>query len=707
MGHQSNKRSPRVVSLGFAFVLLGLFAIATSPFAQVKTLEELMAEVEAEAELNDGASLEDTAPALKGDAPGGQDSPSEPGRVKTLEELMAEIDGEAGLDAPAVAAPSVQPELARSDSPAASPASPRPPPTQENKTWFFLGLIALIVALILLGVPLYVLIGSVTMYLLFFGGIFKEFTLLTSVIEQTRGLSDNTVLLAIPFFVLAGALMTEGDIAQRLIGFAQTIFGDLPGGMGIATVFACAFFAAISGSSPVTVIAIGSIMYPALIKHGFPERFSCGLVTTGGSLGILIPPSIPMIVYAIVDPTALRDPVGYNLAGSGGGESSVKDLFIAGLIPGAMIGLVLAIYAMYVGLRMTPLNRERAIRSAWIIFFVAVLPGWLFIRLFTNTLTIVEGVLIGGVYLVIAAFLFQAIKRAFWALCLPLIILGGIYSGVFTPTQAAAVSVLYAVIVEFFIHRSLKVTDLPRILGESAVLMGTLLIIMALALGFNLYLDRAKIPEQAVAWILDMELSIFTFLLIVNVLLIIVGFFMDILSAILILVPLLAPIAHGLGIHPIHMAIIFIVNLEIGYLSPPIGLNLFVAGALFKKGLGEVVRSVVPFIGLMLVCLVLVTYVPTISLGLVSWSKGGDFYVPFPSSQPTELVTESVAPVAGPEPTPSPKDSPASSGQVKTLEELMREIEGGEEASPQAPPEPARVKTLEELMRELESEEAP
>ncbi|MFU8806261.1 MAG: TRAP transporter large permease [Bradymonadaceae bacterium] len=684
------KRPTRIVSLGFAFVLLGLFAISTSPFAQVKTLEEMMQEVEAEK----AESLSENEPEVREEVP---ERAEEPGRVKTLEEMMQEVDGTSAsgstgttIEAPTLAAPK------------SAPASPRPPPEDESNFWFIFGLIALIVTMIMLGVPLYVLIGSLTMYLLFFGGIFAELTLLTSVIEQTRGLSDQTVLLAIPFFVLAGALMTEGDIAQRLIGFAQTIFGDLPGGMGIATVFACAFFAAISGSSPVTVIAIGSIMYPALIKNGFPERFSCGIVTTGGSLGILIPPSIMLVIYAIVDPTALRDPIGYNLAGAGGGESSVKDLFIAGLIPGAMIGGVLALYAMYIGMKMNPLNRERAIRAGVVLFFVVGIPAWLFVRLFTNNLTIVEGVIIAVVYLVISFKLYKAIKTAFWALCLPLIILGGIYSGVFTPTQAAAVSVLYAVLVEFFIHRSLKVSDLPRILSESAVLMGTLLIIMALALGFNLYLDRAKIPEQAVAWILEMDLSIITFLLIVNVLLIVVGFFMDIISAILILVPLLAPIAHGLGIHPIHMAIIFIVNLEIGYLSPPIGLNLFVASALFKKGLNDVVRSVVPFIGLMLCCLMLVTYVPSISLGLVSWSKGGDFYVTFPTTNPSELddiAAEEGAPGAA----PVVEEAPAPAG-VKTLDELMREIEDG--ASPPAAEErpPDRVKTLEELMREVEQD---
>ncbi|MBA2663509.1 MAG: TRAP transporter large permease [Bradymonadaceae bacterium] len=569
---------------------------------------------------------------------------------------MADLDGTGAGESNTAQAQ--QPEQVNADAPAISSHSSKThssPTGGGGGTWFFVALIALILTMILLGVPLYVLIGSLTMYLLFFGEIFTEFRLLTAVIEQTRGLSDQTVLLAIPFFVIAGAVMTEGDIARRLIAFAESLFGHLPGGLAISTVFACAFFAAISGSSPVTVIAIGSIMYPALLKKGYPEDFSCGLVTSGGSLGILIPPSIPMIVYAIVDPTALRDPVGYSISSIGGGESSVKDLFIAGMLPGLLIGVVLALWAMRIGFKFNveklPFSFKRLVKS------------------FIN---------------------------GFWALFLPVLILGGIYSGLFTPTQAAAVAVVYAIAVEFFIHRSLSVRDLPRIFGESAVLMGSLLIIMALALGFNLYLDRAKIPEAAVELILSYELSIITFLLIVNVLLIFVGFFMDILSAILILVPLLAPIAFGLGIHPLHMAIIFIVNLEIGYLTPPIGLNLFVAGTLFKKGLGEVVRSVVPFMLLMLGCLVLVTYVPSISLGLVSLSKGGSFYVTFPDQTPARAEPiDTAAPLIAPQ-----VDEPPAG--VKTLEQMMQELEGGTAAPQPEDAAPARVKTLEELMQQLE-----
>ncbi|QDG54819.1 TRAP transporter large permease [Persicimonas caeni] len=540
--------------------------------------------------------------------------------------------------------------------------------------WFYLGILGIIVGMIVLGAPLYVLIGSLTIYLLFVGGIFDDFALLTSIIEQTRGLSDQTVLLAIPFFVISGAIMTEGDIAQRLIDVAEAAFGKLPGGLAISAVFACAFFAAISGSSPVTVIAIGSIMYPALVEKGYPSKFSMGIVTSGGSLGILIPPSIPMIVYAIVDPTGLKDPVGYALSTTGGGDASVKDLFIAGIGPGLLIAGIMGGFALVVGMK----DRVETTDFDW-------------------------------------KKLGHALQDGVWALFLPVLILGGIYTGIFTPTQAAAVAVIYAIIVEFFIHRSLEIKDVPRIFTDSALLMGSLLIIMALALGFNLYLDRAKIPEMAVEMILDMELTIWQFLIIVNVLLLIAGFFMEILSAIMILVPLLAPVAYGLGIHPLHMAIIFIVNLEIGYLTPPIGLNLFVAGTLFKKGIGEVVKSVLPFMALMLGALMLITYVPTISLGLVSLSKGGSFFVPFPEDRKEAPEEPGASPEETPADTAAEGEQAAEAEQeqpegVKSLEELMGEVE--DEGAVDTPPsedseeDGGGVKSLEEMMNEVEEEGA-
>ncbi len=451
-----------------------------------------------------------------------------------------------------------------------------------------LGLIIIIVGAVFLGEPLYVLIGTVAAFLLMAGGQYPNFTDLTAVIEMTRELSDKEVLLAIPFFVISGALMSEGDIARRLIAVARTAFGWLPGGLAVSTVMGCIFFAAISGSSPVTVIAIGSIMVPALLAEGYDKRFSTGIVTSAGSLGILIPPSIPMIVYAIIVPDGFRDPAGYSVAGQDG-TLGLVDLFVAGMGPGFLIGGIFAAYAVMMGMRMR---------------------------------TPTEGFSTGAMY--------AAIRDGIWALALPVLILGGIYMGVFTPTEAAAVSVVYALVVELGIHRSLTVHDLPRILAESTVLIGSLLVILALAQGFNKYLVLAQVGEASLVWLEQFELTPVVFLLLLNILLLIVGCFMDILSAILILVPLISPIAFGLGIHPMHLAIIVIVNLEIGYLTPPLGLNLFVASTVFRQSIGDVIRSVIPFLLLMLAGLMVVTYVPTVSLGAVSLRNGGDFVVPFP-----------------------------------------------------------------------------
>jgi len=341
------------------------------------------------------------------------------------------------------------------------------------------------------------------------------------------------------------------------------LVGWLPGGLAIATVGGCVFFAAISGSSPVTVIAIGTMMYPALTKAGYRDGFSMGLVTTAGSLGILIPPSIPMLVFAIV--AGASSPV------------DIGELFMAGIIPGALIGVLLSLYSIFIAGRTVEERDEFSLRQVYTTF----LDG-------------------------------------FWAISLPALILGGIYTGLFTATEAAAVSVVYSLVVELYIHRTLTWSQIPKVLSESAVLMGTLLIIMALAFGLNDFLVEEQVPDLAVDWITSMKLSPIQFLLIVNLFLLVVGALMDSISAILVIAPLLTPIAASLGIDPVHMGVIFIVNLEIGYLTPPIGINLFVASAAFGKPMGQVIKSVLPFIVLMFVGLGVVTYVPTVSLGAVN-----------------------------------------------------------------------------------------
>ncbi len=434
--------------------------------------------------------------------------------------------------------------------------------------------LVILAGLLLLSVPLFVLIGFLTALGYVLWGDAQSLLDVT-LIESVRELTDKPPLLAIPFFVLSGSIMSNGAIAGRLVNVARAVFGGLPGGLGIATVAACMFFAAISGSSPVTVITIGGVMYPALIAAGYDQRFSIGLVTSAGTLGILIPPSIPMIVYAIF--------------ASGDQVIQVEDLFLAGVGPGLLIGGMLAAFCMVVGLRMGERFRVPAIRD------VA-----------------------------------DAIIDGFWSLMLPGVILGGIYSGLFTATEAAAVSVVYSLVVELFIHRELELRQIPAVISEATVLMGSLLVIFAMAVGLNSLLGDLGVPERAANWIMSFDLTPFTFMLMLNGFLLVVGCLMDIMSAIMILVPLLAPMALLCGIDPIHLGVVFIVNLELGYLTPPMGMNLFVSSSIFDKSLGSVIRSVVPFTGLLLVAVLVVTYVPSVSLGPVNALNDKPFSVAFP-----------------------------------------------------------------------------
>lgn len=437
-------------------------------------------------------------------------------------------------------------------------------------------LVTAFMVMVALGTPLFVIIGVLAaLCFRLYGEGYDDFTACASLDASTicgydtfpakmASLTTKNVLLAIPFFVVSGAIMSAGDIANRLVAFARSLVGWLPGGLAVAAVGGCVFFAAISGSSPVTVIAIGSVMYPALTKAAYPSRFALGLVSSAGSLGIVIPPSIPMLVFAIV---------------AGGSVTiDVGELFMAGILPGLMIGALLSIYAIYFAMKVGGIERTP----------FSLVEVW---RSFTEGL---------------------------WAILLPVQILGGIYSGLFTPTEAAAVSVVYALAVELFVHRQLGLHHLPKILVESAVMMGSLLVIMALAFGLNDFLVEEQIPDAAVALIQSWDLDVVEFLLVINGLLLIAGALMDSISAILIIAPLLTPVAIKLGIDPIHLGIIFIVNLEIGYLTPPIGLNLFVASSVFNKPIGEVIKAVVPFILVMTAGLGIVTYVPSIALGPVN-----------------------------------------------------------------------------------------
>ena len=417
------------------------------------------------------------------------------------------------------------------------------------------------VAVFLLGVPLFAVLATITGLSLRFLADLPTTVPNAPEYELARNMFrvlDQDALLAIPMFVLAGVIMSGGGISRRLVELARALTGWAPGGLAVAGVAACVVFAAISGSSPATLVAIGIVMYPALVRAGYRETFSQGLLTSSGSLGILIPPSIPMIIYAIMVPAA-----------------SVSALFLAGVVPGLLIAAVFGAYCVRVGMR------DHVPRTAWSSRALAT-----------------------------------AARRGVWSVFLPVMILGGIYSGIFTVNEAAAIAVVYATFVETVIHRELRWRELPRLVSQSAVEMGVILIIVMVAAGFTQYLTLAGIPDALTAWLKNTIDSPIGFLLAMNVVLLIAGAMMDSISAILILSPILAVAGAAYGVEPVHLGIIMIVNLEIGYLTPPFGINLFVASALFEQPLARVLRGVLPFILLMLVCLVAITFVPGISLGL-------------------------------------------------------------------------------------------
>jgi C4-dicarboxylate transporter DctM subunit len=379
---------------------------------------------------------------------------------------------------------------------------------------------------------------------------------LTYLVDDIWTSVNRDVLLAIPMFVLAGNIMTRGSIAERLIAIMQALTQWLPGGLAVATILSCAVFAAISGSSPVTLLAVGTILYPALLEAGYDKKFALGALASGGTLGVVIPPSIPMILYGIVT------------------EKSISDLFIAGVIPGLLLTAVLSAYSLFVNR-----NIER--------------------RPFD----------VGRLVL--------ALRRGVFALMTPVILLGGIYSGFFSATEAAAVAVGYALLVEIFVHREVRPKDFFDIAVDTSRLLGTLFPIVAVAISINLLLTAEQVPQNMARWMTEVVSEKWMFLLLLNLFLLVIGCLIDIGSAILMLAALLLPVAMAYGIDPIHFGVIMVVNLEIGYLTPPIGFNLIVAMTAFKEPFLLICRAVLPFIALMLFVLVLVVWFPELSLYLI------------------------------------------------------------------------------------------
>ena len=379
---------------------------------------------------------------------------------------------------------------------------------------------------------------------------------LSYVVLDLWAAADQEVLLSIPLFILAGNIMSQGSIAERLITMMRVATAPIPGGLAIATILSCAFFAAISGSSTVTLIAVGSIMYPALIQAGYSKRFALGSLCAAGTLGIIVPPSIPLILYGVMT------------------QTSIADLFKAGIGPAVILTTLLGLYALIKNMK---IERDEFHFSEMIMVTTK-----------------------GG-----------------FALFMPLLILGGIYSGLFTATESAAVAVFYAVIVEVFIHKEINFEELQNVIIETATMLGSLIPILMMALSINTFLAYEHVPHSLVELIQNNITSQTSFLLLTLVGLLVVGCFVDIGSAILILAPLLAPLAVAQNVDLTHFGVIMIVNLELGYLTPPLGLNLIVAMGVFKEDFWVIAKSVLPFLALMFFGLLVVTFWPALSLFLI------------------------------------------------------------------------------------------
>ncbi|MEH6482615.1 MAG: C4-dicarboxylate TRAP transporter large permease protein DctM [Pseudomonas sp.] len=418
-------------------------------------------------------------------------------------------------------------------------------------------LFAALFALMFIGVPIAVslgLAGSVTIML------FSPDSVRSLAIKLFET-SEHYTLLAIPFFLLSGAFMTTGGVAKRLIDFANACVGHIRGGLAISAVMACMLFAALSGSSPATVAAVGSIAIAGMVRSGYPQAFGAGIVCNAGTLGILIPPSIVMVVYAAAT------------------EQSVGKLFMAGVIPGLLLGLALMLAIYIVARKMNLPAQPRAT-----------------VREFLT-----------------------AARKAIWGLLLMVVILGGIYSGMFTPTEAAAVAAVYAGFVALFVYKDLTFRECPKVLLDSGKLTIMLMFIIANAMLFAHVLTTEQIPQTITAWVIEAGLQPWQFLLVVNIVLLIAGAFMEPSAIILILAPILFPIAVQLGIDPIHLGIIMVVNMEIGLITPPVGLNLFVTSAVTGMPLTQVIRAAWPWLMLLLGFLMVITYIPAVSMALPNW----------------------------------------------------------------------------------------
>jgi len=413
----------------------------------------------------------------------------------------------------------------------------------------------LIFVLAILGAPLFVVISALA--LLSFHGI--DIDLSVVIIEMSR-LSDTPLLLSLPLFIFAGTLLAESGTPQRLLRLSQVLLGWMPGGLAVVSLLVCAVFTAFTGASGVTIFAVGGLLYPALVKDGYSERFSLGLITSSGSLGLLFPPSLPLILYGVIS------------------ETRVDQLFLAGFLPGTLMLILLVAYSMLKG----PDRRLVASEK----------PG-------------LKDMLSG-------------LKEAAWELPLPVIVLGGIYGGIFVAGEAAAVTALYVLIVEVLIYRDVAIARLPKIMVQSMVLFGGILVVLTASMATTNYLVDQQVPMRLFELIREYISSKYTFLLLLNIFLLIVGSMLDIFSALVLVVPIIIPIAEAYGVDLIHLGIIFLTNLQIGYCTPPVGLNLFLASYRFDKSVLTLYQATLPFLALLMLTLIIITYFPIISLALVN-----------------------------------------------------------------------------------------
>lgn len=410
----------------------------------------------------------------------------------------------------------------------------------------------LLLILMLTGMPVSIALGLTVLTFLF---TMTEVPIEAVALKLFTGI-EKFEIMAIPFFILAGNFLTHGGVAKRMINFASSMVGHWYGGLGLAGVLACALFAAVSGSSPATVVAIGSILLPAMLKAGFPKEFGAGVVTTAGGLGILIPPSIVMVMYAVAT------------------NSSIGALFMAGVIPGIMLAIFLGLTTWYRAKKFDYPRQPKASFSERI----------------------------------------KTFKDSVWGLLLIIVVMGGIYTGIFTPTEAAAMSAVYAFVIAVFVYKDMGLKDVPRVLLNSASMSAMLLYIITNAVMFSFILTNESIPQSLADWMTAQGMGPLIFLLAVNILLLMAGNFMEPSSIVLIFAPILFPMAMKLGIDPIHFGIIMVVNMEIGMCTPPVGLNLYVASGITKMGITELTIAVWPWLLSMLMFLILITYVPAISL---------------------------------------------------------------------------------------------